>query len=439
MFKKKLIQGTVLLTGASLLTRILGLANRMVLSRLIGAEGLGLLQMAIPYYSLMVVVANLCMPGAMSRVISELHARGDGAGVEQVRQLSLYLVLITSLTSALLLWSAAPLIARNFLPDARVEILLKALAPALLFVGISSVLKGYFQGMNNMLPSSLAQATEQAARVGTGLAGAYLMLPYGITAAAAGSMIGVSIGEFCGFFIMRQFDIRRQLPRSRFTRCGNRDTLAEIFRFAIPLIMIRFTTSFSTSIEAFLIPSRLISAGFNPNQATALFGELTGMALPLLFLPTVTIMPLSVTLVPNVAAAVAVHDRRRVYRLLSFSLWLTLLVGGMTSLVLYLFPVQLCQLFYSAPATAPLVVVLAPAAPFAFVQFAGVAALNGLGFPRQAFYTELITCSTLLGFIYLLTGRPELGIRGAVLSYDIAFVAGAFVCILFIYKAMRKV
>ncbi|UNC93145.1 putative polysaccharide biosynthesis protein [Candidatus Contubernalis alkaliaceticus] len=438
MYKKKLIQGTIILTGASLITRILGLANRMVLSRLIGAEGLGLFQMALPYYMLMTVVANLSMPGAMSRIISNRMAQGDKAGVEQVRRISLYLVIVTSVLSAAALWLGAPLLACYFLPDPRVELMFKAMSPALLFIGPSSAIKGYFQGLNNMTPSAVSLIVEQFFRVGASISGAYMLLPRGLEAAVLGSVTGYALGEACCFAVMRWYDKSRYIPFIYRPRATNSATLRELFYFALPLVMIRFSGSISSSIAAFLIPARLIQAGFTTAQATSLFGKLMGMALPLLFLPTVAIMPLSTTLVPTITSAVSLHNRQLTKRLINFAFSLTFLLGGITSVIFFLFPEQLVNLFYNTPAVAPLVVGMAPAVPFAYTQFTGLAILNAIGLPRQAFFTDIISNIAFLTLVFFLVGNPQLGIQGAVWALNISFFFGAIVVLVLIYYGIKK-
>lgn len=183
--RSSLIRGTVQLAAASILTRIIGLANRMILSRLIGAEGLGLFQMILPLYALLAVLAGLGLSGAVTKMVADRSATGDTAGQLQVCRIATRLVLAASAATAILLW-AAPALWRQLIPDQRILSTLRLMPAAFLFAALSSILRSYTQGQGWMLPTALSQIAEQVIRVAVGLVAAYLLLPYGLEKALLG-------------------------------------------------------------------------------------------------------------------------------------------------------------------------------------------------------------------------------------------------------------
>ncbi|HQD06646.1 MAG TPA: oligosaccharide flippase family protein, partial [Bacillota bacterium] len=174
----KLMQGAIQLTLAGILVRLIGLVNRMVLSRLIGAEGLGLFQMILPIYGLLVVTASLGLPGAVTKMVADRHALGDLYGQEKVLKLSLRLVILAAIGVSLLLWTVLALPLHLF-PDKRIIPALRLMPAAFSLAALSSILRSFQQGRSNMTPTAVSQVAEQVIRVFLGLPAAFLLASRG--------------------------------------------------------------------------------------------------------------------------------------------------------------------------------------------------------------------------------------------------------------------
>ncbi|HHW74934.1 MAG TPA: polysaccharide biosynthesis protein [Firmicutes bacterium] len=435
--RSSLIRGTVQLAAAGICTRIIGLANRVALSRLVGAGGLGLYQMILPLYALLAVGAGLGLSGAVAKMVADRDAVGDHAGGQRIRQIALRLVLAAALVIALLLWTTAPWW-QHLLPDRRIYGVLLLMPAAFLFAALSSILRSYTQGRGQMLPTALSQVAEQVVRVSLGLAAAYLLHPYGLEYALLGLFGGIIAGEIAclgTLFLMRAASpALPRNPESLFPRLTG-----ELFSLALPILLIRLSTALTQSIESLMIPGRLQTAGLGTAGSTALYGHLAGMALPLLFLPTVLIIPLNTTLVPAIAAASTLRLKSRLERLINLSLWGALGLGALSAALLYSGAPLLTRMFYGTTAAAGLVTRLAPLAPFAYLQFTTAAVLHGLGRPGYAFSTDLAGTTAGLVIIYHLTAQPQWGINGAVCGYTVAFISIALLDYLLINRFLRKI
>lgn len=427
MSSRTLLKGTLVLTAASIFCRILGLGNRMLLSRLIGAEGLGLFQMILPFYTLVAVLVTLGLPGAVVKATSDRFAREDLYGVEQIRLLALRFIRPAALLGCLTLFflTYTPLTA--YFPDERVILPLRWLSPALLFVALASVYKGFFQGQQNMVPTALSQVVEQVSRVLFSLLGAFLLLPYGLEYAILGIVAGINLGELAGLALLR-FCHRQARGGKLFPRTHPRfpwQVRRELLALALPLLAIRVSASLTFTVESFLIPARLQQAGFSPAEATSLLGELAGMALPLLFLPTVFIIPLSTAMVPSIAAAASLGQKKRLKKLLLLSLGATFALGAAGGAFICLFRETLTLILYGTSGAAPLLAKLALGAPFAYLQFVTASILHGLGRPGIALANDMVGTLTCLFLIYVLTAHPAYGIQGAVVGFNTGFILSA--------------
>lgn len=417
-----MIRGTLQLAAAGIAVRIIGLVNRMALARLIGAEGLGLFAMIIPLYGLLAVIAGLGLSGAVTKMVADRCARGDIAGRRRVRQLSLRLVLAAVAAVSALLW-LAPSLPLHFVPDRRIISFLRLMPAAFIFSSISSILRSDSQGQGKMAPTALSQVAEQVVRVGVGLAAACILFPRGLEKAITGFFGGIIAGEVACLAVLylMQPGEERKIQLSACRRPAPL-MLAELFSLALPILLIRLSTSITQTVESLLIPARLQSAGFAVGTATTLFGHFAGMALPLLFLPTVLIIPLTTTLVPAIAGAVTLRRRGRLESLVNLSLWGTLAVGSLSAALLYLAADPLTAALYGSTASAELVTRLAPIAPFAYLQFTTAAILHGMGRPAYAVISDLSGTAVSLALIYHLTALPHWGINGVTCAYTFSFI-----------------
>ncbi|HHX76949.1 MAG TPA: polysaccharide biosynthesis protein [Firmicutes bacterium] len=442
MLSSPLFKGTIILTLASVFSRLLGLGNRMLLARLIGAEGLGLFQMMAPFYSLAAVIATLGLPGAVTKAVSDRFAHQDLYGMEQTKNTALSFVSKSALVGAFLLLflSYSPLTA--YFPDQRIIVPLRLMPLALVFSAVTSIYKGYFQGQENMVPTAVSQVGEQICRVGFGLLGVLLFLPYGLEFAVLGVMAGIVVGEFFSlctvfFFFRLESKEKPSLRPARHPRFSWQ-VKKELFALAFPLLIIRLSGSLTFSLESFLIPARLQQAGFSAAEATSQLGNFSGMAVPLLFLPTVVILPLSTALVPAVAKSSSLGLKKRVKHLVILSLVGTFCLGLLTGAVLFLFNEPLLKILYNDAGASPLLVLLAPTAPFAYIQFALASILHGLGRPGIALAFDMLGTSLCLLVIYFLTAAPAYGIRGAAIGYNIGFIVTALLGLAYIYRKVIR-
>lgn len=419
--------------------RIIGLLYRMALSRLIGAEGIGLFQMVLPLYALLAVTAGLGLSGAVTKMVADRCATGDALGQRRVKLISLRLVLCSAAVITALLW-LTPALWLKFVPDRRIIAILKMMPAAIVFAALSSIIRSYSQGRGQMAPTALSQVAEQLVRVAAGLAAAYFLFPLGLGKTLAGLFGGIIAGEIAclgALCVLRDRGDKQPLPIA--PRRADPPLLKEIFSLALPILLIRLSTSITQTVESMMIPLRLQAAGFTVDGATALFGQLAGMVLPLLFLPTVLIIPLNTTLVPAIAAAATLRQHSRLERLVNLSLWATLALGSFSAALLYLTATPLTAAIYGSSAPADLLSSLAPIAPFAYLQFTTAAILHGMGRPAVAVATDLGGTAISLALIYYLTALPHWGIKGVTCGYTFSFIIISLLDYFLIYRFIRRV
>jgi stage V sporulation protein B len=426
MTKQTLVQGTLLLIIAGLITRILGFINRIVIARVMGQEGVGLYMMAVPTFLLAVTLTRLGLPIAISKLVAEADASGDRSKVRKILVVSLAITGVLSLIITSTLFVAAPLLSKHFFTDERTFWPLIAIAPVVPVIAVSSVLRGYFQGLQNMRPSAYSQVIEQIVRITLVAVLTGFFLPYGVEYAAAGAMISVVIGELASLLYMfSMFKVKKKIRiRKGFfnqLKKGNQ-TLKELLDIALPTTGSQLIGSVSYFFEPIVVAQSLFLAGVTTAVATAQYGELAGYVIPLLFLPTFITYSLSVSLVPAISEANAKKKYHLIEHRLNQALKLSMLSGGIAAVITYVFAVPIMDLMYDSPASASYVKVMTPFFFFLYFQGPLQAVLQALNLAKAAMVNSLIGALVKLAAIFALATRPEFGIMGAALGIVISIV-----------------
>ncbi|MEK4969129.1 stage V sporulation protein B [Cytobacillus sp. FSL R7-0696] len=422
----KFIQGTIILLFAGLVTRVLGFINRIVIARFIGAEGVGLYMMAFPTFILVVTITQLGLPVAISKNVAEAEARGDTEKTKKILIVSLASTLSLSLlfTPALILLT--PYLSEHLLTDNRTLYPLLAIAPVVPIIAVSSVIRGYFQGKQNMKPAAYSQLIEQVVRITLIAALTKAFLPYGIEYAAAGAMLASVIGELASliylltsFKLKKKFKVRKQFFQH--IRKG-KDTFKQLMEVALPTTGSRMIGSVAWFLEPIVVTYSLTIAGVSTIAATEGYGALTGFALPLLMLPSFINMALSTSLVPAISEAKAVNNIHLIEYRLQQALRISLTTGGLSVVVIYILAEPLMTVMYGSTTGTDFLKLMAPLFLFYYFQQPLQSALQALDLARAAMINSLIGAVAKIAVIFILGSQPAFGITGVALGLIVGFV-----------------
>ncbi|MBT2636390.1 stage V sporulation protein B [Bacillus sp. ISL-39] len=422
----KFLKGTFILLMAGLVTRVLGFINRIVIARFIGEEGVGLYMMAFPTMVLVVTITQLGLPVAISKNVAEAEARGDFQKIKKILVVSLATTISLSIifTPALIL--LAPYLSETLFTDPRTQWPLLAIAPIVPIVAVSSVLRGYFQGRQNMRPSAKSQVIEQLVRITLIAVLTKAFMPYGIEYAAAGAMIASVIGELISLiYLMTTFKLRKKFRLRKnffqFVHSG-KSTFNDLMGIALPTTGSRLIGSVSWFFEPIVVAHSLAIAGVAAVAATKQYGALTGFAMPLLLLPSFITYSLSTSLVPAISEANSRKNMKVIEHLLQQSLRFSLLTGGLAIVVLYVLAEPLMTLMYGTSNGAQFIKLMAPFFLFYYFQGPLQAALQALDLARAAMINSLIGNLAKTAVIFLLASQPAFGINGVALGMVMGIV-----------------
>lgn len=207
------------------------------------------------------------------------------------------------------------------------------------------------------------------------------------------------------------------------SQTGNRlSNLRKILRISIPVTLSKLVGATSYLFESILLTQSLLLAGISTSVATAQYGVLQGMILPILLLPSALTNSLSVSLIPSLSAALARKDTVTIHKRLNQALRLALITGAPFAVLMFVLAEPICSLMYKDPNIAVMLKMMAPIALFIYLQAPLQAALQALDKPGNALVNTLVGSIVKLGLIYFLASRPEMGILGAIMAININIV-----------------
>lgn len=429
MTKQSFIKGAMILLIAGILNRILGFIPRITLPRIIGAEGVGIYQLSYPFLILLLTFITGGIPLAIAKWIAEAQSTGDEGRVNRIFRVAMTLSVSIALVLTSLMLLFAPFIIKYVIPDSRVYQSFLVMSPLLIIIGISSVYRGYFQGKQNMIPSAVSQTVETIIRIIFSLLMSYLLLPYGLAWAAAGAMLGVVIGEIAGLavMLMSYYSAKNNSGRYRSKSYDDhrniepqeKKILSKLLTLSIPVTGSKLTGSLSYLLESIFTARSLAAAGVITSLATAQYGALQGMVLPLVLLPTALTYSLAVSLVPSLAEAAAKKQHHIIQKRLHQSMRISLVAGAPFTIIMFLYAEPICEILYAHGEYAPMLKLIAPIGIFIYLQAPLQATLQALEKPGVALKNTLIGAIVKIVLIIMLASNPQLGIMGALIAIAI--------------------
>ncbi|MGI6734127.1 MAG: putative polysaccharide biosynthesis protein [Anaerovoracaceae bacterium] len=436
MARKTFLQGAVVLGIAGLIIKVMGAIFRIPLANIIGDTGMGYYQTAYPVYVLLLTLSTAGVPVAISRMVAERNALGNPYEAYRVFRISFALLFAIGISSSAVLFFGAETIV-NYLGNPGAKMAMMAIAPALLFVPMMASFRGFFQGLQNMNPTAISQVIEQLFRVSAGLTLAVVLVDRGLEYAAAGASFGATAGSVVGLatvvglFLYHRRSIQKGISGAKGERREKSSRiLLQILAIAIPITIGAAIMPIMNTIDVAIVIKRLAASGFTPDAANSLYGQLTGMAGPLINFPQVLTQAIAMSLVPAVAAAYKRKEMDFLRYNVELGLRTSLLLGlpcalGLMTLsepiMLLLYPAQRA----SAISAAPSLFILS----FGVIFLATVQTLTGVlqGIGKQLISVRNLAIGALakVALTYYLTAIPSINIRGAAVGTVCAYIVAS--------------
>lgn len=422
----------MILAITNLVTVSLAFYFRIYFTRQIGAEGMGLFQLVFPLYALLITLASGGITTALSKVIAEFQVRGDPASIAKTVRVSFALIGLWSVgLCTLVLWQAE-FLAGTVLRDGRVVLPLLALVPAIFFLSVSAIFRGYFFGIHAVTIPATIDILEKMVR----LAGLILiterLLPMGIAFAVAGAMAATTAGEVVStillFLCYRVWNSGgRKAVANR--RTGNYDgqnhanaasartILTRILSLALPLALGGALATILDLISAMMVPARLQMSGLDGTTALSLYGQLSGMVMPLVHYPGIFVFSLTTTLIPAITRSHASGNRAALSKKCQDSLTIAWSFGLLATVFCVSYPQELCRVLFRDPSAGTFLFWTGLGCAFHYLESIQLAIMNGVGLQIKVLWNTILHILINVVCMYFLIPLPGIGIYGYIAGF----------------------
>ena len=443
--RKKIINGAISLTVSSMIVKLLGLAYKIPLSYILSDEGMSYFNSAYTVYTFFYIISTAGVPRAISILTANANERGSLREVREIYKTAFSLFLIIgTLISILFFILSVPL--SKVIGNQNSALTMMAVAPSILFVCASGVLRGYFNGTLNLIPISVSEIISGVGRLGLGLIFAYLThlqnLPLYIVSAATimGSTIGAGLGFLYLLIHKKIINSHNNIKQNIKIKAFPLKLSREILRVAIPLTLTSAIGAISGVIDLSLIMRSLLQSGATELQASILYGNYTTLVIPMINLVAALIAPASAILLPLISSESARCDTKILSERLSIACRILVIVSIPISVLFFFNSKSILAIIFEdagAGIAAPLLSLTAPGITFMCISTVINTTLEGIGEARLSLVSLIISSVTKLVLTYVLVTNPSFEILGAPISSAISYFVGFLVSYYFIVFRKR--
>lgn len=436
--KHPIITGTLILSLTNIASRVIGFFYRVYLSRIFGAENMGVIQLTGPVSAMAFALTGAGMQTAISKCVSAV------SGTEKKRRhqylyYGLAFVLIISFLCGYFVYTNADLIAIRFLSESRTAPLLRVLALSFPLSAAHACINGYFLGKSETAIPAASQLIEQLVRVCVVYICCTSFLSTGDTPDLVFTAWGACIGEaaaLCVTGIALIFGNHRKKEGLKLiSHPSNQDKniLASLLKMALPLNANRMAVNFLQSIEAIRIPIMLQLYGMSDSDALSIYGILTGMALPVLFFPGAFTSALSTMLLPAISEAHSKNDKERIKTITVNATFVVVFAGLLFGILFFMFSDFLGNVVFDEPLAGTYIRALCMLCPFMYVNGIFSSILQGMGRVMNIFFINITGLLIRLAFVFFLI--PHIGIQGYLIGL---LVSQLYSSVMFLWYCCRR-
>lgn len=429
--KNLFIKSTIILILGGIITKILGFIIRIIYTRIVGTEVIGLYSLVTPTYSLLITIATLALPTTISKLIAENKHNNL-----KIISTSTILIMIINFIAVLFMIISARFIANNLLHEKRCYLLIISMALTFPIISISSIIKGYFYGKQNMIPNVVSNIIEQLIR---GIL-IYLFVPIIMEKSeilAACSLFLFSFIEELVSIVINLLFIPKHITITKQSIIPDKYTLKNILNISIPTVSSRIIGNIGYFFEPIILKNLLLFSGYSNNYILIEYGAYNAYTLTILTVPSFFITAISSSLIPEISKHYLLHKKHLVIKRLKEAIFFSLLIGIAYSILLIFFGKNILNIIYSTNLGLNYIRVLAPIFPLFYLEAILISFLQALD---KAHITMKITIiGVIIKLIVLgITSLIHIGMYSLIISEIVNIFLVVFLNIYYVNRTIKE-
>ena len=293
--KSKFVKSTFILIVGGFVTKIIGMFIKIVMTRLLGTTGIGMYMLVSPTFMLLISLASLGLPVAISKLVAE-----DERNNKNLVFLCFPITLIINLIIMIFLFVFSDYIALNLLHEEKIKYALISIGFVLPFISISSILRGYFFGKQRMIPHVVSNITEDLIRLILIIIGIPIFLVKGIEYALAFIVLSNIISELSSIFVLFFF-LPKNFKISKSDLSFNYSNVKDILDISLPTTGSRLIGNIGYFFEPIILTYFLLKSGYSNSFIINEYGIINGYVMPLVLLPSFFTLAISQAIIPVIS------------------------------------------------------------------------------------------------------------------------------------------
>ncbi len=436
MENRNFYKKSFILSSSNILTGILGFIFSIILSKELGAEALGLYGLLMPIYNLFICLMCGGILAAISRLTSIYFDNKYFNKVNITIKTSMIFTLIWSLIIAIIVYTLAPIIAKFIIKDIRIITSIKIICPAMIFISISNILKGYFYGTSQINIPSIIDILEKSIRIIVLIIVIKSFNLKTVEATVTAAYVSICIGEFLSYVFLYSYyrKIKNKYNNNLPISTTKRRLLKDMLKIAFPLCINGLITTLLSTLTTLIIPRRLIKSGLNYTQALSVIGKFNGMALNIVLFPLIIISSISTLLIPDLSKSISKNEIKSAEKRIREVIKISFILGLATMVICFVIPDELSYMFYKRTDLGSYIWFASIVTPVFFISITTYSILNGLGKQNKILLNSLICSIIEILIIYILAGFTKINI----FSYAIAIIVDSCLSIILNVKEIKK-
>lgn len=415
IIKSKFVSTTLILLIGGFITKILGMIIKIIMTRIIGTNGIGLYMLIMPTFNLFITICQLGFPIAISKLVAE-----DKNNNKQIVFSSTIFSCFLNAALIILIIAIAPIISKCLLHNTDTYYSIIAISLTLPFISISSILRGYFFGKQKMFPHIFSNCFEQVLRLIIILLVIPYLIPKGIPIAVAGIVLTNIISELASililfFFVPKNFKVtKNELKYSK-------DAMKDVLNISLPTTSSRIIGSIGYFFEPIILTSTLLMCGYSNDFIVSEYGIINGYALQLLLLPSFFTLAISQALLPVVSKSYSKGNIGYTSSKIKQAIFFSLLIGIPATILFMAFPGFFLNLIYNTNEGVQYIRFLAPICILHYIQSPLSSSLQAMGKSKDAMYGTILGIVIRTSLLFILS-TLHIGMWGLVIATGVNIV-----------------
>ncbi len=429
--KNIFIKSTIILILGGIINKILGFIIRIIYTRIVGAKVIGLYSLVMPTYSLLITIATLALPTTISKLVAEENHNN-------VRLISTATILIMGINIVVVFTMilASKFIALHLLHEKDTYILIIAMSLTFPIISISSIIKGYFYGKQNMIPNVVSNVIEQIVR---GLLIYFLVPPLMAKSeilASASLFFFSFIEEVVSIFINLLF-LPKKIKITKNNLIPSKLLLKDILSISIPTVSSRIIGNIGYFFEPIILKNLLLFSGYSNNYILVEYGAYNAYTMTILTVPSFFITAISSSLIPEVSRHYLDRDNHSLLKRLKEALVFSLIIGITYSIILVFFGEDILKYLYNTKEGLAYIKVLAPIFPAFYIENILMSFLQAI---NKAHITMRITIIGVIVklIVLIIFSLLHIGLYSLIISEIVNIFLVVFLNIYYVHKFTKQ-